>query len=546
MKRVSGTVSANIVDLEAPRVLFGEIHWQEGVIARVEPKGDETPGVPYLIPGLVDAHIHIESSMLTPAEFGRMALRHGTLGAVSDPHEIANVLGMEGVEFMLRDAARSPFPIVFGAPSCVPATPFETAGAVFGLAEIEGLLAMPQIGYLSEVMNFPGVLTRDAGVMAKIEAARRRGMPVDGHAPGLRGAEARRYAEAGITTDHECFTLEEARDKIAAGMHILIREGSAARNFDALHPLIGTHPERVMFCSDDKHPDDLLLGHIDRLAARAVALGHDPLDVLRCASLNPIRHYGVDLGLLRPGDSMDALLVQDLRDFRPLRAWLRGRPVMEAGEALVPPQKVQAPNLFHASPQGIHDLRVRAEGDRLRLIEALDGELITHESWVEPRREGGFLAPDPERDLLQLCVLNRYRPAPPAHAFIRGFGLKRGALASSVAHDSHNLVAVGADHESMMAAMNGVIAAQGGIAVAEGARVEVLPLPVAGLMSDREGPWVAERYAGLDRHAKALGSTLRAPFMTLSFMALLVIPELKLSDKGLFDGRSFGFTALQG
>ncbi|MBU0501058.1 MAG: adenine deaminase [Gammaproteobacteria bacterium] len=545
MEKLSGVISANIVDLEARRVMFGEIHWQEGVITRVAPKGDEAPGLPYLIPGFVDAHVHIESAMLTPAEFGRMALRHGTLGAVSDPHEIANVLGMEGVEFMLRDAARSTFPIVFGAPSCVPATPFETAGAVFGLVEIERLLAKPRIGYLSEVMNFPDVLARDQGVMARIAAALGRGMPVDGHAPGLRGAEARRYAEAGITTDHECFTLEEARDKIDAGMHILIREGSAARNFDVLHSLISEHPGKVMFCSDDKHPDDLLLGHMDRLAARAVALGHDPFDVLRCACLNPVRHYSIPLGLLRQGDSMDALLVQDLRGFRPLRAWLRGLPVMEAGEPLLSHRRVEALNRFHALPLEIRDLRVKAAVGRLRVIEALDGELITPESWVEPKIEAGFLAPDPERDLLQLCVLNRYQPAPPAHAFIRGFGLKRGALASSVAHDSHNLVAVGADHASMVAAINGVIAAQGGIAVADGSQIELLPLPVAGLMSDREGPWVADRYAQLDRGAKALGSGLRAPFMTLSFMALLVIPELKLSDMGLFDGRSFSFTSLQ-
>lgn len=546
MENLSGTIKANIVDLEARKVCFGELHWRGGAITHIEPKGDEAPGTPYLIPGFVDAHVHMESSMLTPSEFGRMALRHGTLGAVSDPHEIANVLGMEGVRFMLNDAAQSPFPIAFGAPSCVPATPFETAGSLFGVEEIELLLAEPQIGYLSEMMNFPGVLARDGAVMAKIEAALRLGMPVDGHAPGLRGEEARRYAEAGIGTDHECFSLEEARDKIAAGMSILIREGSAARNFDALHPLISEYPGRVMFCSDDKHPDDLFLGHMDRLAARAAALGHDPFDVLRCACLNPVRHYRLPLGQLRPGDSMDALLVQDLREFRPLTAWLRGRRVMEAGNVLLPHHQAHAVNRFNANPLDPAGLRVRAEGGRLRVIEALDGELITHESWAEPKVEAGFILPDPVRDLLQLCVINRYQPAPPALGFIRGFGLKRGALASSVAHDSHNLIAVGTDPESLAAALNALISAQGGIAVADGTQVELLPLPIAGLMSDREGPWVAERYAGLDRQAKALGSPLRAPFMTLSFMALLVIPELKLSDKGLFDGRSFSFTALQG
>jgi len=545
MENTSGSINANILDLENRRIFHGRVVWENGHIASIEQRGNEATDLPYLMPGFVDAHVHIESSMLTPCEFARLALRHGSLAAVSDPHEIANVLGIKGVRFMLEDARRTPFPIVFGAPSCVPATPFETAGGNLGVNEVEALLMEPQIAYLSEMMNFPGVLAADPLVMDKIAAAKRLGFPIDGHAPGLRGEQARQYAATGITTDHECFTLDEARDKLAAGMHILIREGSAARNFETLHPLISELPDKVMFCSDDKHPDDLLEGHINRLAARAVEYGHDLFDVLTCACLNPIRHYDINLGLLRHGDSMDAILIRDLNQFQPLSVWLRGARVAESGECLLRKQTAVPINRFNATPLTLSDLRIKPEGEQIRVIEALDGELITHERLMEPKLEHGYIVPDADRDLLQLCVLNRYRPTAPAHGFTRGFGLKYGALASSVAHDSHNIVAVGADLASMAAAINAVVESKGGIAVAEGDKVDQLPLPVAGLMSDREGEWVAQRYAELDHRSKTLGSTLRSPFMTLSFMALLVIPELKLSDRGLFDGRSFNFTSLQ-
>ncbi len=544
MNPTSGTLLVNLVDPLHRRIDAARVIWREGVISTLDPVGPERRGLGYLIPGFVDAHVHVESSMLVPSEFARLACRHGTVACVSDPHEIANVLGLAGVRFMLENIRQTPFKLFFGAPSCVPATPFETAGASLELAEIGMLLREDGLLYLSEMMNFPAVLARDAAVMDKIALARGLGLPVDGHAPGLVGEPLRRYAEAGISTDHECVSLEEARDKIACGMHILIREGSAARNFDTLHPLIGSHPDKVMLCSDDKHPDDLLRGHIDRLAARAVAAGHDVFDVLRCACLNPVLHYRLPVGLLRVGDPMDAVEVADLRELRPLRTWVGGSLVAEAGRSLIERAQIRLLNRFQARKIVPSDLEVPFAGECLRVIDVRDGELLTREVHLSPHVVNGCIRPDPERDLLLLLVLNRYREAPPALAFVRGFGLRRGALASSVAHDSHNLVAVGADVESLCRAVNLLIDSGGGIAFASDDQLESLPLPVAGLMSDQEGDAVAARYSELTRRAAGLGSPLRAPFMTLSFMALLVIPELKLSDRGLFDGRTFRFTGL--
>jgi adenine deaminase len=541
MQAASGSIECNVVQVLEKRIFHGRVSWDAGLITEVRMIGAEDPARPYLIPGFIDAHVHIESTMLPPAEFGRQAVRHGLVAAVADPHEIANVLGADGVRFMVESARRTPFKIFFGVPSCVPATPFETAGAALGLAEMENLFREPEVRHLAEMMNFPGVLAGDPQVLAKIELARRLGREVDGHAPGLRGAAAANYAAAGISTDHECVTLAEARDKIESGMHILVREGSAARNFEALHALLSTDTARVMLCSDDKHPDDLAAGYIDRLAARAVAAGHHPLAVLRCACVNPVLHYGLPVGLLRPDDPMDAALVSDLREFGVRKVWLAGRLAAEEGRSLLPPVAVSPANNFRARPITAADLRMPAGEGLLPVIGALDGELITRELLLEPRRLEGVPVPDTERDILLLCVVNRYEEAPPALALIRGFGLRAGALASSVAHDSHNVVAVGADPHCLCRAVNAVIKARGGIAVADGGGVQLLPLPIAGLMSDGDGLEVGRRYAELDHLAHGLGSALRAPFMTLSFMALLVIPELKLSDRGLFDGRSFCF-----
>lgn len=546
MSERSGSVRANVVDIEGRRIRLAEVGWSDGVITAVTELGPETAGLGYLTPGFVDAHVHIESSLLTPTEFARMAVRHGTVASVSDPHEIANVLGGDGVRWMIENAAATPFRVLFGAPSCVPATTFETSGARLGPEEVDGLLALPQVGYLSEMMDYPGVLSGDAAVAAKIEAARRRGYPVDGHAPGLRGEQARAYAAAGISTDHECATLEEAEDKIAAGMLILIREGSAARNLEALHPLLDRHPGRTMLCTDDLHPSELVHGQIDRLVARAVAYGHDVFTVLTAACLTPQDHYGLDLGRLRPGDPFTAVLLDDLRDFRPRRTWIDGRLVAADGTSLLPRVTARPLNRFAAAPVRPGDLGVPASAESgstsCRVITVTDGDLLTGSVRVDLAVREGVVQPDPAGDVLLITVVNRYRPAPPAVAFIRGFGLVRGAIASSVAHDSHNVIGVGTDADSLARAVNAVIEHRGGFAVADDT-VEVLPLPVAGLMSDRPAEEVAESYqALLDRVRTRLGSPLQAPFGTLSFMALLVVPSLKVSDRGLFDGDRFAFT----
>jgi adenine deaminase len=480
-----------------------------------------------------------------------MAVVHGTVATVSDPHEIANVLGEAGVQFMLDDAARTPFKYCFGAPSCVPATAFETAGATLDADAVEKLLQHPAIGYLSEMMNFPGVLHADAMVMAKIAAAKRLGKPVDGHAPGLRGDDAQRYFAAGISTDHECFTLEEAREKAALGVKILIREGSAARNFDALWPLLNEYPDRVMFCSDDKHPDDLLKGHINKLVARALALGCDLFDTLRAACLHPVEHYRLPAGLLRPGDPADFIRVHDLTDMEVVETWINGQKVAEKGRTLLPRLETPAPNHFLAEAREADDFRLFHEfySPRLRVIRVFDGEIVTgeEEDSVAEMRAGQYL-PEVSKDLLYITVLNRYtRSARPAMGFVRGFGLQCGALASSVAHDSHNIVAVGVSAEALVEVVNAVIAAKGGIAATDGAGdVRVLPLPIAGLMSDRDGRQLADDYGGLDAWVKsALGCVLRAPFMSLSFLALPVIPQLKMTDRGLFDVGKFDFVPVE-
>lgn len=549
MHSKSGSVQANVVNIEARLVRFSEVVWDDGVITGVLDLGPEDPQAPYLIPGFVDAHVHIESTLLSPTEFAREVVRHGTVASVSDPHEIANVLGVAGVEWMISNAAATPIKILFGAPSCVPSTSFETAGAQLGPEEVSRMLDLPGVGYLSEMMDYPGVLARDPSVMAKIRATLARGYSVDGHAPGLVDDQARRYIDAGITTDHECATLAEAEDKIRAGMLILIREGSAARNFEALHPLISTYPGKTMLCTDDIQPTDLVEGQIDRLVARAVALGHDVFTVLTAACLTPQDHYGIHLGRLRTGDPFTAVLLDDLREFRPRRTWIDGQLVAEDGKSLLPRVPVEPVNRFEAATITAEQLRVvvpeTASGTiTCRVIEASDGNLLTGSSLVDLVMDDGAAHPDPANDVLLLAVVNRYRPAAPAVSFIRGFGLGRGAFASSVAHDSHNVIGVGADPTALARAINAVVEHRGGLAVAEAEALDVLPLPVAGLMSDAPIDQVARQFAHLtERVQSGLGSPLQAPFMTLSFMSLLVIPSLKLSDLGLFDVDRFEFTS---
>jgi adenine deaminase len=545
MSARSQTVAGKVVDVAGRQIAAAEVRIADGRIAAIEPTDKPTDG--FLLPGFVDAHVHIESSMLVPSEFARAAVVHGTVATVSDPHEIANVLGVAGVEYMLANAARSPLKFYFGAPSCVPATTFETAGAAVSVAEVESLLDDPRIRYLSEMMNFPGVLAGDPACLAKIRAAQVRGKPVDGHAPGLRGEQAARYFAAGITTDHECTSRSEALEKIAAGCKIAIREGSAARNFNALFSLLADHPAMTMLCSDDKHPDELLLGHINVLVRRAVELGVHGFDALRAACVNPVEHYGLDVGLLRVGDPADFIEVDSLTAFNVRRTWIDGRLVAEHGKSLI--ERVEPPvvNRFVASHVKPEQFAVRAQARRrLQVIEALDGQLITRRAALEATVVDGLAVSDPARDVLKLVVVNRYRQAPPAIAFVKGFGLRSGAMASSVAHDSHNVIAVGVSDDDLAAAVNAVMDAGGGLAAVNHREGDhwVLPLPVAGLMATGECAQVGHAYQELDSAVKQWGSALRAPFMTLSFMALLVIPALKLSDQGLFDGDRFEFTPL--
>lgn len=539
----SFAVRGNLIDVHRRRIYPATVEVQVGMIFAIR----EEPGAKfaaYLAPGFVDAHVHVESSLLPPSEFSRLAVVHGTVGTVSDPHEIANVLGLNGVAWMLADAANAALKIRCGAPSCVPATPYDHAGAEFGILETEELLENPQIGYLSEMMNYPGVVAGHADVLAKLLIARRFGKPIDGHAPALRGADLVKYVQAGITTDHECVTLDEAREKRDLGMRIQIREGSAAKNFDALSPLLRESPAICMLCSDDKHPHQLIEGQIDALVRRALAAGAELFDVWRAASVNPVAHYGLNVGLLRPGDPADFIEVDSLTQPRVLRTWIDGRLVAEGGRSLVPRQTVQPINRFGAAPLAAGDFAIPAEGHTARIIEALDGQLITRQLVLPVRSAGGFVVPDPDRDILKLAVVNRYHPAPPAVALVRNFGLQRGALASSVSHDSHNIVAVGASDEALVRAVNAVIDSRGGLAVVLDNETALLPLPIAGLMSDQDGYCVAAEYSRLDSLAKTLGCTLTDPFMTLSFLALLVIPALKLSPAGLFDVQQFRHVSL--
>lgn len=535
-------LTGRMVNIREKRIEEVCISIENGRISKIEPaEGADLQVTGLIMPGFIDSHVHVESSMLVPSEFARLAVVHGTVGTISDPHEIANVCGMDGVMYMIENGKTVPFKFSFGAPSCVPATQFETAGAALDASDVDKLLQMPEIRYLSEMMNFPGVLFSDPEVMKKIASAKQYNKPVDGHAPGLRGEDARKYIAAGISTDHECFTAEEALDKLNLGMKILIREGSAAKNFEALIGLMNEHYENMMFCSDDKHPDSLALGHINQLCARAVAKGIDVFKVLQAACINPVEHYKMDVGTLQPGDPADFIIIKDLTGFEVLATYINGRKVAENGQSLIQTERAGIINSFDCSPKTeAHFVMPWAGEENIEVIEALDGQLITNKLHLKPCVKDGLMIPDTSADMLKMVVINRYHEAPVAKAFIRNFGMKAGAIASTVAHDSHNIVAVGVNDESLCQAVNLVIKQRGGISAVGAGKEKVLPLPVAGLMSNLDGYEVAEAYTAIDTMVKKdLGSTLAAPFMTLSFMALLVIPHLKLSDKGLFDGDQF-------
>ncbi|MBC2845362.1 adenine deaminase [Winogradskyella flava] len=536
-------LKGNIVDVPNRKIFKGEVTIENGKIISIEERDCKEDH--YILPGFIDAHIHIESSMLVPSEFAKVAVTHGTVATVSDPHEIGNVLGVEGVEFMIENGKQTPFKFNFGAPSCVPATSFESAGAVIDSNAIKSLLANPDITYLAEMMNYPGVLYDDAEVLKKIEWAKHYNKPIDGHAPGLRGDNLSKYIATGISTDHECFTYEEGLEKLQKGMKVIIREGSAAKNFNALIDLLEEYYASMMFCSDDKHPDDLLLGHINELCIRAVAKGIDVFKVLQAACVNPVKHYGLDVGLLHVGDAADCIVVEDLKTFRTLQTYINGDLVYDHGISKIKHVDFKNLNNFNTDKKYIEDFRFESNTEQIRVIECLDGELVTNEIVEKATIKNGNLVSNIESDILKMAVVNRYKNDKPAIAFIKNFALKQGAIASSVGHDSHNIIAVGVSDEAICKAVNLLIENKGGICAISDTQEKVVPLPVAGIMSDQNAETIGKQYAELDTMAKDMGSTLHAPYMSLSFMALLVIPSLKLSDIGLFDGNTFKFTNLE-
>jgi len=529
-------ITGKIIDINSRSIFQGKIVVEGNKIRSVE-ETKESRDV-FIMPGLADAHVHIESSMLVPSHFAVAAVRHGTVAVVADPHEIANVMGREGVRFMTENAKTVPLKMLFGAPSCVPATDFESSGAKLNADDVSELLKEEGVGFLAEMMNFPGVVYDDSEVYRKIEAAKKAGVPIDGHAPGLSGEELKKYINAGISTDHECSSLEEAMEKISGGMKILIREGSAARNLEALAPLIRYNPDRVMLCTDDLHPETLEKGHINKIIARLVGMGYDVFDVISAATKNVFDHYGINAGTLREGDRADFIVVDDPSRMNILQTWIDGKCVYDGENTLFTPGEVAKVNRFNCNRLLPAEIRVKNQGGNIRVIAARNGELLT-ETEIADAGRGEYVVPEPEKNILKIVVKERYNDGAPAVAFIKGFGLKSGAMATSVAHDSHNIIAVGCSDRAITDAINLIVDAEGGMSVVSEEGADILKLPVAGIMSDMPVTAMARKYEHLSEKAKSLGCKLDAPFMTLSFMALLVIPRLKLSDRGLFDGIAF-------
>jgi adenine deaminase len=535
-------IESNLIDIRHKTIFPARVTVNNGRILRIEKVNKKVEN--FILPGFIDAHVHIESSMLVPTEFAKTAVLHGTVATVSDPHEIANVLGKSGVYYMIDNGRKVPFKFNFGAPSCVPATTFETSGAAITAKDIDELLALADVKYLAEMMNWPGVIFDDPSVSAILEVAHKHQKPIDGHAPGLTGVQALKYMSKKITTDHECYMLEEARFKLQNGMKVIIREGSAAKNFNTLEPLIDEFYDTMMFCSDDKHPDDLLIGHINLLVKRAIAQGNDLFKVLKMACINPVEHYKLTVGTLREGEPADFIMIDNPYDFNILKTVIDGDIVAENGHSFIHTEPEKVVNNFNISRKKATDFEIALTNNHINIIEVLDGQLITNKIQGSITLQDGFAQSDIDNDILKICVVNRYAEAPVAVAFIKNFGLQRGAIASSVAHDSHNIIVVGVDNASIARAVNLLVDTKGGLSAVDGNQEAVLPLPVAGLMSTEPCEIVAEKYTRLVKMARTMGSTLTSPYMSLSFMALLVIPRLKLSDKGLFDGEKFEFCAM--
>jgi len=529
-------ISGHVVDIVNTRIYRAKLVIEDGKIQHIIESDDVEDQ--YIMPGFIDAHIHIESSLLTPAEFARLAIRHGTIATISDPHEIANVLGKQGVEFMHRSGELTPFKFYFGAPSCVPATPFDNAGAELDAQSIEELIKQYQLKYISEMMNFPGVINQEKGVIDKLKVAEKNHLPVDGHIPGITGDALENYIRHGINTDHEAANLAEAEEKIRRGMKILIREGSAAKSFDELLPLIEKYPGHTMLCSDDIHPDDLLNGHMNLLVKRGVAKDVKLFDLLRTCILNPVRHYQLDVGLLRLHDDADFIVTNDLKIFEIKKTVIRGNLLFDGHQTSVSHYKETPLNKFVAKEINKSMLQVRSEGKPIHVIQAFDEQLETGSMTINPKTYNGYIIPDIKSDILKLVYVSRYQKSAPAVAFVHGFGFRKGAMATSISHDSHNIIAVGTNDEDIVEVINEIMKSKGGIAI-KGDTMEKLPLRMAGIISDEPFEKVIEDYTHLKQKATEIGSKFTSPFMTLSFMALLVIPELKISEKGLFDVTKF-------
>lgn len=548
MDKIGFQISGQIVDVVKSRIFRGTIHVNEGKIVDIVEDDNNTNQI--IMPGFVDSHVHVESSLLVPTEFARLVVPHGSVASVSDPHEIANVLGIDGVKYMIEIGKKSPFKFYFGAPSCVPATTFETSGATLDSDDIDELLSLDEIKYLGEMMNYPGVLFDDNEVAKKIESAKHHNKPIDGHAPLLSGNDLKKYCSAGISTDHECSDIEEAREKASLGMTILIREGSAANNLNALIPLIKEYPNQITFCTDDAHPHELVKSHINGSVKKAIDLGYNVLDVIKAATLNPVKHYNLEVGLLQKNDPADFIVIDNFNNFNILRTYIDGELVAENAKSLLPNVQVHTINNFVAEKVTADDFKVIDEDKDVNIIGVINGNLLTEKMIGRPKSYNlsdtsqNVLVSDVENDILKIAVINRYEKKKPAIGFIKNFGLKHGALASSVAHDSHNIIVIGCSDEDMMIAANMIIEDKGGFAVYDENVNKCLPLPIAGIMTNEDAFKVASDYQEIKDMAKSLGSHLSDPFMTMEFMALLVIPKLKLSDKGLFDGEKFQFTPL--
>lgn len=527
-------LKGNLVDVFTEDVYPAEVTFDKEIVSIQ--KIDQEQSL-YILPGFIDSHIHIESSMLCPSRFAEAAIPHGTTCTISDPHEIANVVGMEGIEYMIKDA--QVLKVYYTAPSCVPATAFETSGGTITDKDIDTLFKRYNLISLGEVMNFPGVILKNYEIMKKIAVAKKYEKPIDGHAPGLSGADLKAYCDQGISTDHECTSLEEAQEKQNLGMKIMIREGTAPKNLKAL---LGLDYDRCFLVSDDLHAEDLQKGHIDCLLKKAVSHGIDPVKAVKMVTINPAEHYSLNNGVIAPQRAADIVLVDDLSQFSVKKVFIDG--VLQAvdGKPLFTVNPIQLKSTLSTTRVSPSDYAVRSENPtvKVRVITVVEGQLCTKASEAYLSCENGVVLTDTEQDILKLAVVERYGHNRIAIAFVRGFGLKEGALASSVAHDSHNIICVGVSDRCMAEAVVTLRDIEGGI-VSCNTETRFLKLPVGGLMSYEPVDTVAEYHKEVEEYAQKMGCTLENPFMQLSFLALLVIPELKLSDKGLFDSERFAF-----